>query len=240
MITESINYLRESEDVFKTVFVGGILLLLGFLLVPTFTVVGYLLRVLRRTEAGDDEAPTFDSVDDAIEMTVDGLKGFVIAFAYGIVPALVGGVLVGGAVFSFVLGGATDSSGFLGLGFLGLVIGVLVSLVLGLIAAYIIPAALANYAHEDTIGAGFAFGTLGSVLATGTYAKGWLMSLAVVVLGGIVLSILSVVPLLGTVVGVFVQFYFLVAAYYIIGQTWEQLVTVEMPEGDTPSEQPAV
>jgi hypothetical protein len=240
MLSQSINYLRESEDVFKTVFVGGILLLLGFLIVPTFTVIGYLMRVLRRTSDGDDEAPTFDSVDEGIEMTVEGLKGFVVAFAYGLVPAIIGGVLVGGAVLSFIVGGAADSGGFLGLGFIGLLFGILVSIVLGLIAAYVIPAALANVAEKGTIGAGFAFGTLGSVLTSGTYAKGWLLSFAVIVLGGIVLSVLSVVPLLGTVIGVFVQFYFLVAAYYIIGHTWGELVTPKTGDGEAPSEQAAV
>lgn len=240
MLTESINYLRESDDVFKTVFVGGILVLVSFLLIPAFTVVGYLMRVVRRTSDGDDEAPTFESVDDGVEMTMEGLKGFVVIFVYSLIPAVVGGVLIGGAIMSFIFGGATDSGGFLGLGFLGFVLGVLLSVVLGIAAAYVIPAALSNVAQKGTIGAGFEFGVLGSVLTSGTYVRGWLLAFGVVILGGILLSVLSIVPLLGTVVGVFVQFYFLVAAYYIIGHTWGDLVTASMPDGDAPAERPAV
>jgi hypothetical protein len=240
MITESLGYLRESDESYKTVFVGGILLLVGFLVVPTFTVVGYLLRVLRRTGDGDDEAPVFADVDDAIEMTIEGLKGTVVAVVYGLVPALVAAVVVGGSLVALFAGGAGDSGSLVGLGAGGLLVGGLVTFVLGLAAAYAIPAALANVAEKGTIGAGFDIATLRDVLASGTYARGWLTGLAVVLLGAILLGVLSIVPLLGTVVGVFVQFYFLVAAYYVIGQTWEELAPGRIEGRDRRRRQPAV
>jgi hypothetical protein len=241
MFNESINYLRKSDELYKTVFIGGILTLLGFLLVPTFTVVGYVVRVLRRTSRGDEEPPVFTDVDDAIEMTVEGFKGFVVAFVYSLVPLVVAGVLVGGSIVSLIAGGGGNSGGLVGLGLGGLLLGGLVALVLGLAAAYVIPAALANFADAGSIGAGFDFDVLRPVLTSSTYARGWLVGLAVVIVGGILLSVLSIVPLLGTVLGVFVQFYFLVAAYYVIGRTWGELRDVApVGDGDSPSEQAAV
>ncbi|WP_101297905.1 DUF4013 domain-containing protein [Halegenticoccus soli] len=234
MITESITYLRNSEDWVKTVLIGGLLSLLSFLVVPTFTVIGYLLRVLRSTMRGDETPPEFGEWGD---MTVDGLKGFVIAAVYGLVPVVVGLALVlFGAVGASV--GNSDAAGVFG-GIVAL-IGALIALVLGLAAAYVIPAALANYAEHDRLGAGFAVGELRPVLTSGTYATGWLYAFVVVVAGGFVAGLLNVVPLLGFVVGAFVTFYAAVAAYYIIGRTWGKLHPVEMRDEDVLDEQPVV
>jgi len=56
-ISESITYLRNSDEVVKTVLIGGVLSTLSFLLIPAFIVSGYLVRVLQRTMNGNDEAP---------------------------------------------------------------------------------------------------------------------------------------------------------------------------------------
>ncbi|ELK50823.1 hypothetical protein D320_16325, partial [Haloferax sp. BAB-2207] len=89
MISESLNYLRNGEDWVKTVLIGGVLGLLSVLIVPTFLVIGYLLRVVRATMKGDEEPPVFD---DWGEMAIDGVKGFAIAFVYALVPAIIAGV----------------------------------------------------------------------------------------------------------------------------------------------------
>ena len=238
MFTESLTYLKDSEDAFKTVFVGGILLVLGFLIVPTVTVVGYLMRVLRRTSAGDGAAPTFGGTDDLVEMTKEGIPGFVVAFVYSIIPAIIIGVMFGGAVLSFVLGDASGSDGFIGLG--ALLVGGLLGIALGLVAAYVTPAALANVAERGTIGSGFALGELRPVLLSGAYATGWLTAFAVLVVGGIVAGVLNVVPGLGTVLGVFVQFYFLVAAYYVVGKTWARVKAARKDGEVVTDERPAV
>ena len=81
MISESLNYLRNGEDWVKTVLIGGVLGLLSVLIVPTFLVIGYLLRVVRATMKGDEEPPVFD---DWGEMAIDGVKGFAIAFVYAL------------------------------------------------------------------------------------------------------------------------------------------------------------
>ncbi|CQR49697.1 MULTISPECIES: DUF4013 domain-containing protein [Haloferax] len=235
MISESLNYLRNDEDWVKTVLIGGVLGLLSILIVPTFLVIGYLLRVVRATMKGDEEPPVFDDWGD---MAIDGVKGFAIAFVYSIVPLIIAGVF-GFAGIVGAMAGGSDAAGAVG-GIVALV-GLLLAFVLGLLAAYLIPAALSNYAETDRMGAAFDVGTLRPILTSGKYATAWLTAFAVLFASSIVVGVLNVIPILGFVVGAFVTFYAAVAAYYIIGRTWGELHDVEMmDEGETPGEQPAV
>ena len=56
MISKSITYLRHSDEVVKTVLIGGILSILNFLLIPAFVISGYLVRVLQRTLARGEKS----------------------------------------------------------------------------------------------------------------------------------------------------------------------------------------
>ncbi|MFB6154608.1 MAG: DUF4013 domain-containing protein [Haloferacaceae archaeon] len=241
MLTESIEYLRNSDDWVLTVVIGGVLGLLSVFVVPTFLVLGYAMRVVRRTMRGDEEPPVFDDWGD---LFVDGLKAFVVAFVYGFVPGIVAMVFVGFGFLGIVGGSGADSGGLAALGGITAVLGVLLALVLGLVAAYITPAALANYAETDRIGAGFEFGALRPVLTSGKYATAWLTAVALLVGSGIVAGVVGAIPLLGLLLGpiaaALLGFYATVAAYYVIGRTWGDLHEVELREGEVADRQPAV
>jgi hypothetical protein len=234
MITESIDYLRNGEDWVKTLLIGGVLSLLSALVIPTFFVLGYVLRVLRKTMRGDEEPPVFDEWGD---LAVDGLKGFVIGFVYFLIPGLV----VAAAVFlgfaGAVIGGGSDTAGLFG-GLVALV-GALVGFVLMLFAGYVTPAALANYAETDRLGAAFSYSDLKPVLTSGKYATAWLYAFAVFFVAGIVSGLLGATGV-GAILSAFVTFYALVAAYYIIGTAWADLHHVELRGDGMPDEQAAV
>ena len=234
MITASLTYPRESDEWVKTVVLGGLLTLLGFLVVPTVLVAGYLVRVLRGTMHGDDAPPQFD---DWGSLAGDGVRAFAIALAYGLVPAVVVAVTAGLAAAA---AGPGPRSGLV-VGAVGLG-GGLLALALGLLAAYVVPAAVANYAEQGSIRSGFAVGDLRPVLMSGTYATAWLTGFVVVLGAGVVAAVLNVVPLLGTVVGAFVGFYAVTAAYYLVGHAWGDCRGLELHdgEGETGTERPAV
>ncbi|AXG11211.1 DUF4013 domain-containing protein [Haloplanus rubicundus] len=234
MITESLTYLRESDGWVKTVVVGGLLTLLGFLVVPTVLVAGYLVRVLRGTMHGDETAPQFD---DWGNLAGDGLRAFAIALVYGLVPAVLVAVTAGLAA---AVAGPGPRSGLV-VGAVSLV-GGLLALALGLLAAYIIPAAVANYAEQGSIRSGFAVDDLRPVLTSGTYATAWVTGFAIILGAGLVAAVLNVVPLLGTVVGAFVSFYAITAAYYVVGHAWGDCRGLELHdgEGEMGAERPAV
>lgn len=214
-IESAVRYPAESDDVVKTVLIGGLLTMFGFLVVPLFVLAGYFVRVLDRTAAGDDVPPTFD---DFGEMTVTGAKAAVIGLVYGFLPLLVGG---GGVLVGIVGIGAGGGDGLLGgLGMLGVLVGGMAWFVLALLVAYLLPAALANFARTRSLGSGFDFGTLRPIWTSRSYALAWGITFVVFLIGGLVAGVLNVVPVLGTIAGVFVGFYFSVAAYSVIGRSW--------------------
>jgi hypothetical protein len=136
-----------------------------------------------------------------------------------------------------VLTGVTANGGDIGVisGLFG-IIGLLVTIVAGLIVAYMLPAGLANYAETGRMGAAFDTGMLRSTLTSGTYATAWVTAFAVFFAAGIVTTVLNVVPFLGFIVGVFVSFYAAVAGYYIIGRAWGEMHPVEMRDDEMPDE----
>ena len=240
MIQDALEYPRTGDDWTKTVLIGGILSLLGVLVIPTILVLGYLVRVLERTMHGDEQPPEFD---DWGGLLVDGIQAFAITFAYGLVPAAVGAAVVFGGVLSFSAVGGAGAGGAAasGVGVAVIVVGGLLALVLGLVAAYVVPAAIAAFAETDRIGAAFSATDLRPVLTSGTYATAWVVAFAVVVGAGLIAGALNAIPVIGFVIGGFVGFYAGVAAYYIVGHAWGEHRQLQPAEtDDTPAEGPAV
>lgn len=226
---DAVNYPRQGDDPWRTILIGGVLGLLSVLVVPVFLVLGYYVRTLRAAIENENEPPVFDEFGD---LFVDGITAFVVGFVYLLIPALVFGFSVGGIAISAIL------TGDVGIGAIaGAVAGFSLSFVLGLIAWYVLPAAIANAIHEGRIGAGFAFGTLRRQLLSGTYVVAWLMAFGLFIVGGIVTSILSVIPPLGFIAGAFVNFYVGVAAFYLYGRAYAEMETTEptpqAPAGQT-------
>ncbi len=226
MITQSLEYLRKSDDWVKTLLIGGVLGLLSVLLVPVFITYGYLMRVLRVRMDGDETVPVFD---DWGEMTVDGLKAFAITLVYGIVPAILAGVFVVAGTLG--LAGSGDSGILAGIGGMTLLFGALLAVVLSLVAAYVTPAALANYAETDRMGSAFAFGELRPVLGSGKYLTTWAYALVVGFAGSVVVGLVSVTGV-GAIVAPFVWFYASVAVVYMFGTTWGELHPVQVSENN--------
>jgi hypothetical protein len=243
MIEDALHYPRADDDWTRTVLIGGILSLLGALIVPTILVLGYLVRVLERTMHGDEHPPAFDEWG---EMLVDGVKAFAITLAYGLVPAVLAVVFVVGSILPFTVvegssaGGAAASTAGTAAGGLGLVVllvGGLLTLATALVAAYVVPAAIAALAETGEITAGFSVSRLRPALLSGTYAVAWLWAFAVVVGAGLLAGALNAIPIIGFVIGGFVGFYAAVVAYYIVGRAWGEHRGFEPAEpGETPVE----
>ncbi|RLM50594.1 DUF4013 domain-containing protein [Halorubrum sp. Atlit-28R] len=243
MLEASLSYLRDGDDAVTTAVIGGLLLLASPLIIPSILVFGYVTRVIRRTAGGDDEPPAFEAWGD---LFVDGLKAFVVAFVYSLLP--LGVLTVAGAltVGAFVVVPGTGDPGagtFLGTFVVGVVVLVagLVALGLSFVGLYVTPAALAAVADSGKVGDGFALGTLWGVVTKRAYATGWVTAAVVVLAGALAVGVFSVVPILGTIAGVFVQFYAFAAAAAIVGWTWTDVrpVGTEPPETE-PAERPAV
>lgn len=201
MFGDAISYPRTNDDWLPTIAIGGILLILQFLLIPIILVQGYYVRVLRGVPRGETVAPSFTEWGDLL---ADGLKLIVVGIGYGLV--------IGIPVFVLsIVAGAAAAGGDAG-GLIGLLVS-LVIFVYSLVVGYTVPAAFANFAVEDSIGAAFEFGTLREIVTTAEYARGIVFGILVAIVGGIVGMLLSFL-----LIGIFVLFYVQIGVYYCFAQ----------------------
>jgi hypothetical protein len=224
-VEELARYPMESDDWLKTVLIGGGALLFSFLLVPLFLVAGYLVETLRAGMAGAETPPEFD---DWGRMLTEGVVASVIGLVYQIVPLAVFLFFVGGSILAFLSG--SEAGG--GIGLLGLLAGGFLSWLLSIVFAYVGMAGITNYAREGTFGAGFDVGVIGDVATDGSYLLAWVYVIVLQLVVGVVVSVLNAVPVLGSIVGVFVSFYALIIAGWLLGNGFAE-ATERTPAPDT-------
>lgn len=219
MLEDAISYPLRGDSALGRVFVGGLLGLFGFLLLPLFVLFGYLLRVLANA-AREPEAdpPEFEDWGD---LFVEGLKGTAVAIVYGIVPFLVVGIAGGFGVAATATRSGAARGVFGGLG----VIGVLVAFVVFVGLYYLLPAALTRLALEGRIGAAFEFGALKSVLLSPGYLVAWLLPFVIAFVVNAAMFVFVLVTLgLGALViivlGPFIQFYLQLVVFYLFGRAY--------------------
>jgi hypothetical protein len=207
MLGDALGFPRSSDDWIQTVLIGGALVLFGFFVVPGIIVQGYTVRVLERAGRPDAVAPSFTEWGD---LFVDGLKAFAINLIYSI-PLI---VLYVALLFVVAGAGSVDpgSGAGAGLGVVSLGLG-LAFLAVGLAVAFVVPAATANFAREDSFGAAFDLGTIRRGALSGSYVKAWLLALVVGVVLGTLFSFLAVL-----LVGIPLLFYLQVVLYYLFGR----------------------
>ncbi|ELZ34994.1 hypothetical protein C474_01497 [Halogeometricum pallidum JCM 14848] len=210
MLGDALSYLKNSDDWIPTLVIGGVLSVLSALILPAFILQGYYVRVLRGAAKEERAAPSFT---DWGGLAVDGIKLFLINIVFALV-VLIPTLVVLFAVFgvSSVTTDPTTGAPNAAAGIVGLLATLLV-VAFGLIVGYFAPAAYANFAIEDSLGAAFDLSTVLSGAATSEYFKGWLLAIVAGVVLGLVGAALSVV-----VVGIFVLFYAQVVTYYLFGR----------------------
>lgn len=223
MLEDALYYPTETDDWTTTVLVGSGLLLVPqlvlvvFLIVAFFTfgigfvlfplvlpffltglfVLGFYVRILRRTVAGDDRYPRFS---DWGELFVDGVVAVAIGFVYGLVPMVAIGVTSLVGVGAGSLGGVSTAGDVFALLSVGIIlVGMAVTVLLALVVFYVYPASLTNYAARDSIGAAFAVGDLRRLLFAKEYALAWLLAVGVTVAVSVISSFLGWLPLVGAI-----------------------------------------
>lgn len=185
MLSDALSY-PQSGDGWRSVVIGGLLMVFNWLLLPAFILWGYYVRVLRGAALEENDAPRFE---DRSELLADGFKSFLIFLGYVFLPFLLVGVLV---VSTAVIGGENG--------------GVVLSLLVGLLGmvfllgmSYLFPVAMTTFALTDRLGAAFEVGTIVRSAFTGDYAVGVL--LAVVLRAGVGMAIGVVMYVVQLVLG---------------------------------------
>ncbi|WP_267643713.1 DUF4013 domain-containing protein [Haloarchaeobius amylolyticus] len=211
MLKEALTYIRRSDDTARTLLIGTLLVMLGFLVVPLFIVSGYIVGVVRAAR-NDDEPPVWE---DWKQLTLDGVKMTLVLLAFLVIPLLLG-------LTALVLAGITvdAQTGQLALesvGALAIALSV-AAFVVGLVALYVSPIAVAHFAESGRMGDAFDFGEFRQAATNGTYAIAWLLAFAVNVVGGVIATGLGSLPWIGVFLGALAVFYLNVVTWYIYGQ----------------------
>lgn len=220
MLGESLSYPKAGDEWVKTVAIGGVLSLIGaFIFVTVLPVQGYFVRVLRSAANDEHEPPVFDEWGD---LFVDGIKLFVVNLVYVGVPVL---LLLLTAVFvgvgAVAVGNGAGSGVAAGLGILGALLAI-VLLVVFVLALYLLPAALANFAYHDDLGAAFDLATVRQVAFTSDYFVALLLAFVVGITLGMIATILTFL-----LVGIFLMFYVQISVYYLIGRGYAKGLDLE-------------
>lgn len=221
MLFDALAYPRRGNEVFARHALGAVFVLFGSLLVPTFLIYGYLVRVVRGVAAGDPEPPEWDDWEDLL---IDGLKYFAVSFVYGLpvfVMAFVGGAIAFGVAFGIATesGGLTATFGLL----LGLL--VLVMVLAASVAGYLLPAAIVHFALEGEVEAAFQVRTIAGNALSRPYAVAWLKTIVV----GLVLGVIGTVLILVFLVGLVVYFYLAVVATYLLTTGYLEAAGEDLP-----------
>lgn len=219
--------------------IGGVLGYFSFLVVPLLASYGYQIEVLSSTASGDRVPPDFEGWLGSAWV---GFKAAVVAFLYVFVPNLVLGTVL---VVVFVLLGGLGPAEFanpdrineLGLVLLG--IAGVVTVFVELLIAYLLPAAMVNFAAEGSMRAAFGVRSVFGLAASGPY---FLSTLLVPVVGFVVL-VLSL-TVVGTVLAPAVAFWGTVATTRLFGIAYRKVhdvpVKAPVPAGTRPGATPGV
>ncbi len=160
---------------------------LSIIPIVNFFSLGYQLEVGRLSLKKNRSLPEWEDWGD---LFVKGLLWFVLAFVYMLPAAIIGviGIAIGATAFVAALAGGSESSV------------TMLSALLGLIAAYLLPSAIFNWLKEGKFGAGFNFGAVLKRALTGSYFVAWLVSMVIWV---VLALILSFIPLIGRPIAAF-------------------------------------
>lgn len=187
---EILSYPLQDEKRIQNIVIGGLLILLSPLILPSVFLLGYQLKAMKKGLRGDRSLPDFLAWRD---LFTTGLIGIVIGLAY-LFFALAFWVL--NSVLPGSLGGLAEGLG----------------IVASLVALYLLPSSAAHYLEEGNLRAAF---DLNAVLAVANelgYLVTYLKALLVGFVGGIIANLLTVV-----FVGFFLQFYVNVVVFYLLG-----------------------
>jgi len=200
----------HDDDWAIKVLVGGIISIIP---IVNFIALGYYLRTMRRTIQGTPSMPAWERLG---HLFVKGLGAVVIAIIYMIVPII---VAVGAAV---VWGIGAASGLFLSPWSLfaetSLILGLLLSAVLAVIFGFFLPMALATYADVGAIGSAFHFRSVLNRIRS--VSHDYVVTYLVVILLTIIISVVSMIPVIGWILALFGGFYIGVVTANMFGRVY--------------------
>lgn len=209
-VVKTLAYPVAGETVERPLLAGWILVLLGFLvpILPLIPFLGYLVRVLVSSGAGDTGSPPF--MGDGPDTIRLGVSAAAISVVYLAIPV---GLLVV-TVYGLIESPRVPRD------FAGTLIffsGTTVVLILSLLASYLLPVALTAYGRERRLGAAFDYRTVGHLARSIDVFVGWAIAVAIAAVGAEVGLALLDLSALGPVLAALVFAYTAILTFHCLG-----------------------
>ena len=157
-MAEYVEAIKKPFGDIKTLVIGTVI---GIIPIVNFLLFGYGLMTMKKVLSGKKELVEW-RFGSLVEMIVLLVKGFVVSIVYGIPSAIVLVLGLGSIFSSFV--SAAQQGGDLNLVIMQALFSGAIYLILWfillLLAAFLLPMALANWLKEDSLMAAFSFGTV--------------------------------------------------------------------------------
>lgn len=205
-------------------------ILLSILPVINWFAVGYALECtgLTKKKVGLDKSPEWTGWGS---LFVKGILSTVIGLVY-FIPALIVLLIAVASVLGVIFTTTIWPAIMSGVGFenaiaqnwgsiapvlVGVLPLILVTILLFILAAYVIPVAIMRYLAEDCFKCAFEFGKVFRKAFTGGYFVAWLLAF---VIAGAISFVLSWIPFVGSAAGSFIGS---VISYTILGQAYKEI-----------------
>lgn len=187
-------------------------------IVTSFFATGYGFKMAENSMKKKYALPEWE---DWGGLFLKGLLGAIISIIFMLPAMIVAMVGVGSALFTMLMSGNFDPM----LLFQSFGLGAVAAL-LGLIAIYLLPAALMFFVKEDSFASAFNFGGIFKKVFTGDYFVAWLgLVVYAIVLGivaGIVSGLLAVTIVLPIVIMALVQAIVLITGMTVFGEVFQK------------------
>jgi len=190
---QAFSFAFQDQEWMKKLGLAGVILLIP--IVGWLAVSGWMIEITRRVIRREGELlPDWSNFGKYI---VDGLLLMIIGFIYTLPTNIINGIMQGANIFLQTTLQNGDSSDAM----LPIITGVLIcggcaAFILAILAAFIIPAAYANFAVKGSFGAAFSFGEIFGLIkaAPGAYV--------LVLLGSILAGFIGMLGIIACIIGV--------------------------------------
>ncbi len=212
VISDSLRY--PSSDWSKVVILG-VLFLISFLIIPIFLALGYTFRVIKASLAGLEELPAFEEWG---EMFVEGIKLFLVYMIYSL-PALIIIIISFISLWASLIsltnivqasGNTVTPNMFLALTGSSAIIGLIIAGLYILVIYPIMAVAIGNMAYYNgELGAAFRFDEILSIISQIGWVDLIIWYIVVIIVGvaiGLVVSIISIIPIIGWIIPIFLVY----------------------------------
>jgi hypothetical protein len=229
-IGKAFTFVNEDEAWIKKLAIGAVLILLSFLLLPIFAVIGYQIRIIRNVIDGRERP--LPEWEDIGQMFMDGLMLFVAGFVYALPIILVS------ACAGIVNSATADAAGNMtGLGIVVTIASSCLGLLYGLAMALIVPALYIQYARVGEFGALFRVGEIIAIARQNLVD--FIIVLLVNMVGSFVVSLASVIAIITICGPIIVSLAGTAWVMYAVGHLYGQIARKASDKMMAPDYSPA-